>query len=191
MGIAMELGQFTLVEYRSQGGTGRMEIYDGSCWVHKAPDAEHRMVAERIRSALQAALPENTLCTAPFFLCPLASGNTPEGDITDVVVPELLVLSERCQRIPGGCCGVPSLVVDLVSRWVPSTIRHKKQALYQKAGVPERWLVDPDRQEVQVFTSNGSRRYPAGQEVPLTFAKRTLALPALFHGIDTERRQLE
>lgn len=180
MGIAMELGQYTLVEYRRQRGAGRLEIYDGSYSMHKAPDAEQHVLINQLQSILKEFLPEAALRTAPFFLCPLAREHTPEGEVADVVVPELMVLSEHCHLIPGGCYGSPNLVIDLSTRWVSPTVQHRKQALYQKAGIPARWLVLPERRKIQVFTPDGSFVYQTGQEIPLAFAGRSVPLDAFW-----------
>ena len=51
-----------------------------------------------------------------------------------------------------GCKGAPDMVIEILS---PSTRRHDrlvKLNLYQRAGVREYWIADPDNKSVQVFT---------------------------------------
>lgn len=152
MGISMELGQYTLAEYRSQHCNGIIEIFDGKCSPRPSPTSDQLDLVDRFFSVLHSHLPEYDLRTAPFFLCPLATPNTPDGDVTDLVVPALTLLSDRCQLISGGCFGIPNLVVEIASyRLTPSTL-HQKQLLYQKARIPEWWLIFPDSHKIQVFS---------------------------------------
>ena len=54
-----------------------------------------------------------------------------------------------------GCKGAPDLIIEILS---PSTRRHDrivKLDLYQRAGVREYWIVNPDEQSVQVFLLDG------------------------------------
>lgn len=54
-----------------------------------------------------------------------------------------------------GCKGAPDLIIEVLS---PSARRHDrlvKLNLYQRAGVREYWMADPDNQSVQVFVLDG------------------------------------
>ena len=62
------------------------------------------------------------------------------------------LLSVLCKIDKRGCKGAPDLVIEIFS---PSTRRHDrlvKLGLYQRAGVREYWIVDPDNGSVQVLT---------------------------------------
>ncbi|MDR0310408.1 MAG: Uma2 family endonuclease, partial [Acidobacteriota bacterium] len=67
-----------------------------------------------------------------------------------VVQPDLLVVCDR-SKPDGKCCvGVPDMIIEILS---PSSGRHDKLVkfhLYQKAGVREYWIVDPETKTVQV-----------------------------------------
>ena len=50
-----------------------------------------------------------------------------------------------------GCKGAPDLIIEILS---PSNLRHDrltKYNLYQRAGVREYWIVDPESKTVQSF----------------------------------------
>ena len=77
-------------------------------------------------------------------------GDTPE-DVDTMVEPDISVVCDHDKLDKHGCKGAPDLVVEVLS---PSTRRHDrliKLDLYQRAGVKEYWIVDPDSQSVQVF----------------------------------------
>lgn len=82
-------------------------------------------------------------------------GDAPE-DVDTVVEPDLVVICDPSKLDDRGCKGAPDMVVEILS---PSTQRHDrlvKLGLYQRAGVREYWIVNPEDQTVQVLTlSNG------------------------------------
>ena len=67
-----------------------------------------------------------------------------ESQIYTVVQPDLCVVCDL-EKIDGhGCIGAPDLVVEILS---PSNSRKDlkdKYEIYEEAGVPEYWIVDPD-----------------------------------------------
>lgn len=79
------------------------------------------------------------------------NGERPE-DVDTMVELDISVVCDRGKIDKYGCKGAPDLIIEVLS---PSTRRHDrlvKLNLYQRAGVQEYWMVDPDNQSVQVFT---------------------------------------
>jgi Uma2 family endonuclease len=77
-------------------------------------------------------------------------GDNPE-DVDTVVEPDITIVCDLSKLDDRGCKGAPDMVVEILS---PSTQRHDrlvKLGLYQRAGVREYWIVDPDSSTVQVF----------------------------------------
>ena len=73
-----------------------------------------------------------------------------------MVEPDITVVCDLSKLDDRGCKGAPDMVVEVLS---PSTQRHDrlvKLGLYQRAGVREYWIVDPENKTVQVLTlTNG------------------------------------
>lgn len=83
-------------------------------------------------------------------------GDRPE-DVDTVVVPDITVVCDPEKQDNKGCKGAPNMVVEVLS---PSTKRHDlftKFHLYQRAGVREYWIVDPESKIVQVFLLEDGR----------------------------------
>ncbi len=81
-------------------------------------------------------------------------GEAPE-DVDTTVQPDISVVCDGDKLDKHGCKGAPDLVVEILS---PSSLRHDrfvKLGLYQRAGVREYWIVDPEYKSVQVFTQDG------------------------------------
>ncbi len=76
----------------------------------------------------------------------------------DVVEPDLLYLSKaRADAVltAANVQGAPNLVVDILS---PSTRKQdeaEKRRLYERSGVDEYWVVDPDNDRVRVYRRGG------------------------------------
>lgn len=98
----------------------------------------------------------------------------------DVVEPDLLYMSkERAAEIltRANVQGTPELVVEVGS---PGTRRRDetlKRALYERTGVSDYWVVDPELDVVRVYRRNGDR-FGRPQELS-TEAGDVLATPLL------------
>lgn len=97
---------------------------------------------------------------APFGVRLFERGGDAPEDVDTMVEPDLSIVCDRSKIDKHGCKGAPDLVVEILS---PSSLRHDrfvKLGLYQRAGVREYWIVDPEYKSVQVFTldAGGSLR---------------------------------
>ena len=78
----------------------------------------------------------------------------------DVVEPDLLYLSnERAAEVitPLHVKGVPELVVEIGSPGTRTRDETIKRRLYERFGVTEYWVVDPDVAVVRVYRRKGDR----------------------------------
>ena len=83
-------------------------------------------------------------------------GDSPE-DVDTMVEPDISVVCDPGKIDKHGCKGAPDMVVEILS---PSTQRHDrftKFSLYQRAGVREYWIVDPDSGVAQSFVLEDGR----------------------------------
>lgn len=109
---------------------------------------------------------------APFTVRPFErEGDDPRG-VDTVVQPDITVVCDPGKLDDMGCKGAPDLIVEILS---PSNRRHDmltKFNLYQRAGVREYWIVDPDARTVSVYTleegaCHAAEVYSAGSGVPV------------------------
>lgn len=73
--------------------------------------------------------------------------------LIDVVGPDLVAVLARKRKIvtPAKIKGVLDLVVEIISRSTEKVDRGLKKELYQPAGVPECWVVDPADQSIEQY----------------------------------------
>lgn len=136
----------------------RHELIDGEHYVSPAPYVRHQHVVVQIVGALNT-FARNTGCGVV-----LVAPTDVVLSQYDVVEPDVLYVSRERQRIVGEkfISGAPDLAVEVLS---PSTRRRDldlKLKLYERAGVQEYWIVDPERAAMTVF-----RLGPSGFGPPL------------------------
>ena len=125
----------------------RHEIIDGDHYVSAAPSMYHQWILTRLVVQLYREICEPGLG----YLAP-APIDTVLTE-ADVVQPDIVVTLDRDdtvirrERIEGA----PDLVVEILSPSTAYRDRGLKLDLYQKAGVSEYWIVDPERKVVQQY----------------------------------------
>ncbi|MBI3193878.1 MAG: Uma2 family endonuclease [Ignavibacteriae bacterium] len=72
--------------------------------------------------------------------------------MTNIVEPDIIFISnERKEIIAKRIIGAPDLLVEIISENTEGRDRVMKKALYEKFGVTEYWIVDPDEETVDQF----------------------------------------
>ena len=97
------------------------------------------------------------------------------------VEPDILFVSqERADRITlKNLQGAADLVIEILS---PSTRRRDKglkRALYERVDVREYWMVNPDRDEVEVFTRSGKIFH-----APVRYTRDQILVTPLLPGLE-------
>lgn len=143
-------GQWTYADYLRLPDDGRRyEIIEGVLYVANAPSYEHQYTVGEVAFALRLFVKQHqsgVILEAPFEVH-LAAKTKP-------VQPDVLFIGTENQPAVGTQVfgGVPDLIVEVIS---PSSIRidrHIKFDAYERAGVPEYWIVDPKARLVEVYT---------------------------------------
>jgi Uma2 family endonuclease len=126
----------------------RHELIDGEHYVTPSPNPRHQRILRKLCLAI-----DNYLRVHPIgevFFAPLDVVMSEH----DVVEPDLLYLSrERAAEVlvPEHVRGVPELVAEIASRGTRKRDETIKRALYERAGVTEYWVVDPEIEVVRVY----------------------------------------
>ena len=141
--IAGKLGYADYVRIPNDGL--RHEIIDGDHFMNPAPGTYHQTVSKRLQHQLYTQIELNGL--GLLFDAPVDVQLSPH----DIVQPDLVVvLKDRPNIIsPTKIKGVPDLIVEIISPSSADYDRKLKRERYEKAGVPEYWIVDPGEQTLE------------------------------------------
>lgn len=149
--------RFTFADVLVWDEDERIEIINGEAFMMATPSSRHQEISMELSRQLANFL-EGKRCRvypAPFGVRLFEQdGDSPEN-VDTIVEPDISVVCDRNKIDKHGCKGAPDMVIEILS---PSSLRHDrlvKLNLYQRAGVREYWIVDPENRSVQVFTLDG------------------------------------
>ena len=147
----------TVDDYMALPDDVRAELIGGELYVTPSPTSGHQTVLQELHLAL--APPVKARSLGRVFFAPL-DVHLPTGDI---VQPDVLFVREANAAIGQDWIrGVPDLVVEVISTTHAERDRIVKRRVYEQAGVPEYWLVDPGSRSVEVFRLEAGAYRPAG-----------------------------
>jgi Uma2 family endonuclease len=149
-GSAVKLTYDDFVHFPDDGK--RHELIDGEHYVTPSPNTRHQTIAGTLFGMIWTWLeahPVGRLFHAPYDVV--------FSDF-DVVEPDLLYLSNgrAAQTLtPLHAKGVPELVVEIASKGTRKRDETVKRRLYERAGVSEYWVIDPEIEVVRVYRRDG------------------------------------
>lgn len=150
----------------------RHEIIEGEHYVTPSPVTRHQRILLTLSYLLQQHLEIHR--TGEIFFAPF--------DVLlsefNVFVPDLIYLSrERAHLLTAkNLQGAPDLAVEILSPGTRSRDLRLKRDVYQKTGVREYWIIDPDRNVVDIYRWDP----PVAVEKPLRLVVgQTLTTPLL------------
>ncbi len=125
----------------------RHELIDGEHFVTPSPNTKHQQVSANLMFALRLRLredPRGVVLAAPFDVV--------FSDL-DVVEPDLLYISRGRFNVltEKHVHGAPDLVVEILSPGTRKTDEVTKRKLYERFGILEYWVVDPELDTIKVY----------------------------------------
>lgn len=158
MGLPDKKEVYTYDDYLNWTDDQRIELIDGQIYLMAPPSTMHQRILREIFTVFSVYL-KGKKCEA--FCAPFGVKFTEksEKDIKTVVEPDIVVICDKSKLDNNGCKGAPDLIVEITS---PSTARKdrvEKFNLYEKYGVKEYWIVEPDLKIVNVFALQENNRY--------------------------------
>ena len=132
----------------------RHEIIDGVHYVTPAPGLRHQDLVGRLHLAIG-----NFLASQPglgrVFLSPLdvvfTFHDIVEPDLLFVAVDQFEIMTEKNIQ------GAPAIVVEVVSKSTRKRDERIKKELFDRGGVREYWIVDPEHSQLIVHRRDGAR----------------------------------
>ncbi len=173
MALPAEKERYTFADILTWKESGRIEIINGEAVMMALPSRIHQKISFEIGRQIGNYL-EGKKCEvypAPFGVRLFERDGDAPDDVDTLVEPDISVICDKNKLDKHGCKGAPDMVIEILS---PSTVRHDrfvKLALYQRAGVREYWIVEPETKTVQVYTLESGILQPRAFYGPEDVAK--------------------
>jgi Uma2 family endonuclease len=126
----------------------RYEAIDGELYVTAAPFRRHQRVSLNLATALHALLDASGLGWVYHAPIGVEFPKTEEGVQPDIVFVSRLRDSVLVKE---GIRGAPDLVIEILSPSTAGRDRTIKKKLYERQGVGQYWIVDPDAESVEIW----------------------------------------
>ena len=129
----------------------RWELIEGVPCNMTAPRRKHQRISSELVRQLGNYLMDRSceVYAAPFDVR-LPEGDEKDEDIQTVVQPDLLVVCDEQKLDELGCRGAPDLIIEITSPSTGSQDHIRKLKLYEKHGVREYWIIQPEEKIVMV-----------------------------------------
>ena len=161
----------------------RHEIIDGEHYVTPSPSIQHQDLAGRLYVELTLHLRRHP-GAGRVFMAPLdvifTKWDVVEPDVLFVAGDQVEILTDKNVQ------GAPALVVEVLSPGTRKRDEQVKRRLFERGGTREYWLVDPERDLVEIFRRQADGSFPRVAELARE-ARDTLStplLPGLAIGLD-------
>ena len=152
----------------------RHEIIDGEHYVTPSPNLRHQDLVLRLAVSISNHLEDRPdrgrVFVAPFDVV-FSFHDIVEPDVIFVAPDQLDILTDKNIQ------GTPAMVIEILSPSTRKRDRQIKQKLYERAGVREYWMVDPDLNVVTIYQRAADGSFPL--RASLSAKEDTLDTPLL------------
>ena len=128
------------------------EIIDGEMIRKSAPTPMHQRICRKIIVILDRYINERK--SGEIFQSPvdvfLDEYNKPQPDLVYVSTEKKAIITND------GIMGIPDLIIEIISPTSVIRDRIEKKNLYERMSVQEFWLVDPQYEEIEIYSLKNS-----------------------------------
>lgn len=164
-------GHYTLNDYFALPDEIRVELIDGVIYDMTAPRRTHQAILRELAFAFrQCIIDAESDCSVLFAPRDVKLFD----DNRNMYQPDILITCDKSKDLEDYYDGAPELVVEILS---PSTRRKDflvKTRNYERAGVREYWIVDPQNRKVLVFFFDEDKlpvTYDFGDKIPVRISE--------------------
>ena len=141
-------GHYTVQDIRALPDEIRVELIDGVIYDMTAPRLKHQRILLDLAFEFRKCIEE---CNSDCMVTVAPRDVRLFNDDRHMEQPDILITCDKSKDLEDYYDGAPELTVEILS---PSTRRKDllvKSLYYEKAGVKEYWIVDPDKKRVLVY----------------------------------------
>lgn len=152
---------FTYEDYMNRPDNERWEILDGTPIMMAPPSRVHQKILVELLTQFSTYLRDKTceVYPAPFGVRLPKGYEKDDNEIQTVVEPDIAVICDKNKLDDKGCKGAPDLIIEVVSPSSAKIDKLIKFNKYEKSGVKEYWIIEPEAKIVSIFTLGENGRY--------------------------------
>jgi len=165
---------YTYADYLTWPEGERWELIGGVAYnMSAAPTRRHQAILGllyfRIRSHLEGRTCK--VYMSPFDVLLPEPDEPADGDVSNVVEPDIVVQCDETKLTKSGGRGAPDLIFEILSPSTHMKDLREKFDLYERMGVREYWVIDPQGEWLNRFVRAQDGRYGEAESRDLSFAK--------------------
>lgn len=160
-------GVYSYADYLKWQFDERVELLKGRLFkMSPAPNTRHQRISSKLNRLLGNYISKSQcdVFTAPFDVRLSVNEDIniskkyrnktkslPDGKIMTVVQPDICVICDQEILDEKGCVGAPDLVIEILSPGNSRREMKDKFEIYQEAGIPEYWIIDPEHEFIIIY----------------------------------------
>jgi Uma2 family endonuclease len=149
-----DIQHHTFADYLGWSANSGNEVIDGIAYIREPPSPSrlHQEIVLELGRQVSTALAGKPVRAyiAPLDVRLPKNGGADE-QVDTVVQPDLLIVRDLRMLDERGVCGAPDWIAEVLSPSTASYDRTTKLRAYERAGVPEVWLIDPADRTVTIY----------------------------------------
>ena len=152
--------KFTYTDYQTWPDDERWELIEGEAWdMSPAPNTGHQSISMILSGEFYNYLKDKpcNVFAAPFDVRLQEEEDSSEDEIITVVQPDIAVICDKDKIDKKGCLGAPDIVIEILSPSTAFKDETNKLKLYEKHGVKEYWIVNPEANYIIIYHLKGNR----------------------------------
>ena len=144
---------YNFEDFLRWGMSENTELIDGTPYMMAPPSRRHQRILFALARQIADFLEDKPceIYVAPFAVRLFEKKNDRPEDVDTLVEPDISVICDSDKLDDYGCKGAPDFIIEILSPSSKSHDRIVKYNLYQKAGVREYWIVDPEKEYILPF----------------------------------------
>ncbi|MBN1241273.1 MAG: Uma2 family endonuclease [Spirochaetales bacterium] len=184
-------GYWTYRDLKERPEEERWELIDGEAYLMSSPTVKHQDLVVSLTVALHGLLGDRRcrLLIAPLDILFPADPGQDEDEVDTVLQPDLIVVCDGSKVRERHVRGAPDLVIEILSRTTTKRDLRDKFAVYEKHGVREYWIVDPEKAWLTRFVRTAEGRFDSG-ETRIKGMKGDALLSTVIEGFSIDAREL-
>lgn len=151
--------QYSYADYLTWEEDERWEILEGIAYMQAAPSRIHQEISGELFAQIHNYLSGKPckVYHAPF--CVRLDVKKNDEDIRNVVEPDITIVCDNSKLDEKGCKGSPDMIIEILSPSSGKKDRVIKYNKYEKAGIREYWVVEPELKIISVFILEPNGKY--------------------------------